>query len=125
VLRAYSFRISHADAASPFRCFDPRGANAWLKRQFDERLVEPNAALSRLPEAKPNRDTGDGALPIQTESANGDPVLTESPPVREVSEKAPRRQPSSKRVSPLREPQPTIAERLGAFKPLPVNLRWA
>jgi site-specific DNA recombinase len=45
--------------------------------------------LRLFPEATPDRDTGNGALPVQRESANGDPVLTESPPVREVSEKAP------------------------------------
>lgn len=46
--------------------------------------------LRLFPEATPDRDTGNGASPAQTESANGDPVLTESPPVREVDEKAPR-----------------------------------
>lgn len=49
--------------------------------------------LRLFPEATPDRETGNGVLPVQTESANGDPVLTESPPVREVSEKAPREQP--------------------------------
>jgi len=51
--------------------------------------------LRLFPEATPDRDTGNGALPVQRESANGDPVLTKSPPVREVSEKAPREEPSS------------------------------
>jgi hypothetical protein len=46
--------------------------------------------LRLFPEATPDRDTGNGALPAQRESANGDPVLTGSPLVREVDEKAPR-----------------------------------
>jgi hypothetical protein len=45
--------------------------------------------LRLFPAATPDRDAGNDTLPAQTERANGDPVLTESPPVREVSETAP------------------------------------
>jgi hypothetical protein len=51
--------------------------------------------LRLFPEATPDRDTENGVLPVQTESANGDPVLTESPPVREVDEKVRRTRHSS------------------------------
>lgn len=46
--------------------------------------------LRLFPEATPERVTGDDASLTPPESANGDPVLTESPLVREVGEKAPR-----------------------------------
>lgn len=45
--------------------------------------------LRLFPEATPIRDGVGGVHPMSAENANGDPVLTESPSVREVSEKAP------------------------------------
>jgi hypothetical protein len=45
--------------------------------------------LRLFPEAKPNRDSGNGPS-VQPQRTNGDPKLTESPLVREVDEKAPR-----------------------------------
>lgn len=61
--------------------------------------------LRLFPEATPKGDGAGGAPVMPGENGNGDPVLTESPLVREVSEKAPRAQPSSKRLSSWRFPQ--------------------